>query len=64
MGIMTKIEREELENLKIKLFKDATWSVFVNNNYPRDVRRYTYLINKNINSILTADNFSKVIDKD
>mgnify|MGYP003635029570 FL=1 len=64
MGKITNKEQGELDQLKIKLFKDASWSVFINNEYPRDVRRYTYLTNKKISSMFILDELSEVTNKD
>ena len=55
MNKLNQKELEELEGLKEKLFKDATWSLLVNPLYSTMVSRYNYLVMKNINSLLTLD---------
>ena len=55
MGKLNQKELEELEGLKEKLFKDATWSLLVNPLYSTMVSRYNYLVMRSIDNLLTLE---------
>ena len=55
MGKLNQEEIKEMEELKVKLWEDASYKVILNPDYPLMISRYNYLVMRNINNLLTLD---------
>ena len=55
MGKLNKEEVKEMEELKVKLWEDASYKVMLNPDYPLMISRYNYLVMRNINNLLTLE---------
>ena len=55
MGKLNQEEIKEMEELKVKLWEDASYKVILNPDYPLMISRYNYLVMRSVNNLLTLE---------